>query len=222
MNQITASGPRNAFTLLKTLAERYRTRQEAADFTGEPLLDLSIGNPDVAPDPYWRNRLQHFIHRDDLHGYGDCRSDINRHLCERFSAYFQRRFLPHDAPVLLDPQHHVVDLLGSKEGIFYSLFSCLKPGEAVLMPDPSYAVYQSCARLIGARVELFSCDTSGQPDLGSIRAEQLLGARMLVICSPSNPTGVELSPGKLQQIMDFAQRNALWVIIDRAYAEIVF
>lgn len=94
MNQITASGPRNAFTLLKTLAERYRTRQEAADFTGEPLLDLSIGNPDVAPDPYWRNRLQHFIHRDDLHGYGDCRSDINRHLCERFSAYFQRRFYP--------------------------------------------------------------------------------------------------------------------------------
>lgn len=61
------------------------------------------------------------------------------------------------------------------------------------MADPSYAVYQSCARLIGARVELFTCDERGQPQLGSLRAEQLAGARVLVICSPNNPTGVELS-----------------------------
>ncbi|WP_145579407.1 aminotransferase class I/II-fold pyridoxal phosphate-dependent enzyme, partial [Yersinia massiliensis] len=79
-----------------------------------------------------------------------------------------------------------------------------------------------CARLIGARVELFACDELGQPKLESIRDEQLAGARVLVICSPSNPTGRELSPSKLQEVLDFAQRHALWVVIDRAYAEINF
>lgn len=222
MIQMTNTMPRDSFSLLKILAERYQTRQEMPDFTGKPLLDLSIGNPDLAPSSYWRSRLQYFIGRDDLHGYGDFRSDITRHLYERFVAYYQRRFLPHDAPVLLDPECHVVDLLGSKEGIFYSLLSCLNPGEAVLMPDPSYTVYQSSARLIGARVELFSCDQSGQPELASIRPEQLQGARMLVICSPGNPTGVELSPEKLKEILDFAEQHELWVVIDRAYAEIVF
>lgn len=222
MTPMTNTMSRDTFSLLKTMTERYRIRQEASDFTGESLLDLSIGNPDIAPDQRWRNRLRYFVGQDDLHGYGDFRSDINRHLCERFTAYYQRRFLPPDASALLDPERHVVDLLGSKEGIFYSLFSCLKPGEAVLMPDPSYTVYQSSALMIGARVELFSCDESGQPALDSIRPEQLQGARMLIICSPSNPTGVELSPEKLKLILDFAEQHELWVVIDRAYAEIVF
>lgn len=222
MIHMTKTMSRDSFSLLKILVERYRARQNLPDFNGKPLLDLSIGNPDLAPSSYWRSRLQYFIGRDDLHGYGDFRSDITRHLYERFVAYYQRRFLPHDAPVLLDPERHVVDLLGSKEGIFYSLLSCLNPGEAVLMADPSYTVYQSSALLIRARVELFSCDQLGQPDLASIRPEQLLGARMLVICSPGNPTGVELSPEKLKEVLDFAEQHDLWVVIDRAYAEIVF
>ncbi|MDA5537415.1 pyridoxal phosphate-dependent aminotransferase [Yersinia mollaretii] len=222
MKPMTDPTPNDVFTRLKTMVERYRPRADMPDFAGSALLDLSIGNPDLAPELRWRQRLQYFVSRDDLHGYGEFRPDINRHLRQRFAAYYQRRFLPSDAPVLLDPERHVVDLLGSKEGIFYSLLACLAPGEAVLMADPSYAVYQSCAQLIGARVELFTCDERGQPQLGSLRAEQLAGARVLVICSPNNPTGVELSPGKLREVLDFAQRHDLWVVIDRAYAEISF
>ncbi|CND11885.1 aminotransferase [Yersinia intermedia] len=222
MPQMTNTMPRDTFSLLKTMVEHYRMRQNAPDFKGEKLLDFSIGNPDLTPDQQWRKRLQHFVGKDGLHGYGDFCSDINRRLSERFAAYYQRRFLPHHAPFLLDPERHVVDLLGSKEGIFYSLLSCLNPGEAVLIPDPSYTVYQSSARLIGARVELFPCDESGQPDLDLIRTEQLQGARMLLIGSPSNPTGVELSLEKLKSILKFAEQHELWVVIDRAYAEIVF
>ncbi len=214
--------PRDSFALLKSLTQAYRARQEMPDFRGNSLLDLSIGNPDIIPDSYWRERLQFFIRQDDLHGYGDFRTDITRNLCERFVAYYQRRFLPQGAPVLLDPDSHVVDLLGTKEGIFFSLLSCLKAGEAVLMPDPCYTVYQSCAQIIGARVELFPCSRDGQPELASIQPEQLKGARVLVICSPGNPTGVELSADKLNEVIEFAEKHDLWVIIDRAYAEISF
>ncbi|MGQ6551094.1 MULTISPECIES: pyridoxal phosphate-dependent aminotransferase [unclassified Serratia (in: enterobacteria)] len=214
--------PPDAFTLLKAMVEGYRSKQNASDFVGVPLLDLSIGNPDIAPELQWRERLQHFVSRNDLHGYGEFRYDICRYLRERFTAYYQRRFLPTDAPVLLDPDRNVVNLLGSKEGIFYSLLACLKPGETVLMPEPSYTVYQSCARLIGAHVELFTCDELGQPALESIRSEQLQDARVIVICSPNNPTGVELSSSKLKSVLDFAERHGLWVVIDRAYAEIRF
>ncbi|CAO96208.1 pyridoxal phosphate-dependent aminotransferase [Erwinia tasmaniensis] len=222
MTQTHLCPARDAFTLVKMLVDRFRSRQNAPDFTGAPLLDLSIGNPDIAPASRWRQRLQHFINRDDLHGYGEFHPDINRLLRERFAAYYQRRFLPPDAPFLLDPDRHIVDLLGSKEGIFYSLLSCLKPDEAVLMPDPCYTVYQSCARLIGARVERFTCDEFGQPDVSSVRPEQLQGARVLVICSPGNPTGVQLSADRLKQVLDFALENDLWLVIDRAYAEIAF
>lgn len=50
MSQMTDARPRDTFSLLKKMVEHYRIRQEAPDFTGEPLLDLSIGNPDLAPD----------------------------------------------------------------------------------------------------------------------------------------------------------------------------
>lgn len=222
MIQKSANTQRDSFALLKSLTEDYRRRQEVTDFNLNSLLDLSIGNPDIIPGSYWRDRLQFFIRQDDLHGYGEFRTDITRNLCERFAAYYQRRFLPQGSPVLLDPDSHVVDLMGSKEGIFFSLLSCLKGGDAVLMPDPCYTVYQSCARIIGARVELFPCNQAGQPELTSIRPEQLKGARVLVICSPGNPTGIELSEEKLKEVIAFAEKHNLWVIIDRAYAEIAF
>lgn len=216
------SKPRDAFVLLKSLIEGYRQRQADPATAGPPLIDLSIGNPDLPPDPYWRERLCHHIGTDDQHGYAEFRPDINQRLRERFAAYYQRRFVADGAAALLDPRQHVLDLLGSKEGIFYSLFAALQAGDAVLMTDPSYTVYQSCARLVGARVEFFGCDSDGQPDLDSIRAEQLQRARVLVICSPSNPTGVTLSTAKLEAILRFAERHDLWVVIDRAYAEIAF
>ncbi|MEZ9701107.1 pyridoxal phosphate-dependent aminotransferase [Vibrio sp. 10N.261.46.E12] len=210
---------RDTFSLLETIVKGYEKDQKHSNFKKE-LLDLSIGNPDLTPDIKWIKRLQYFINQNDLHGYADFRPDINEHLCSRFTAYYHRRFLPNNTFELLDPKRNVVDLLGSKEGIFYSLLACLKSGESVLMPDPSYTVYQSCAQLIGAKVEHFSCDELGQPDLNTIKPEQVKNARMMVVCSPNNPTGIALSPKVLKDILDFAEIHDLWVIVDRAYAEI--
>ncbi|HHA2288206.1 TPA: hypothetical protein ACOEAZ_004376 [Enterobacter asburiae] len=71
---------RDSFALLKNLTEAYRIRQRMPSFKGKPLLDLSVGNPDIVPDSHWRDRLQFFIQQDDLHGYGDFRSDITQFM----------------------------------------------------------------------------------------------------------------------------------------------
>lgn len=219
---MTGKSSRDTFALLRNMVARYHSSRITTSPSLPELIDLSIGNPDMIPEMRWRERLQFYISQDTLHGYGEFRTDINNHLLARFAAYYERRFLPVNSQPLLNPSEQVIDLLGSKEGIFYSLFACLKAGDAVLMPNPSYTIYQSCARLIGARVELFPCDEAGQPDLSSITGEQLLRARLLVICSPGNPTGVSITNNSIREILEFAERHDLWVVVDRAYAEIDF
>ena len=217
----TETPPRDAFLLINQLLTDYKTRQ-TTDNKALPLIDLSVGNPDLPPDRYWRDRLNHYIQASDQHGYGDFRPDINDQLKQRFAAYYQRRFYPaHDRPVL-DPERHVLDLAGTKEGIFYSLFTLLKPGDSVLMPNPCYTVYQSCAELVGANIELFDCDAEGQPDLTTITDQQLASAKLLVLCTPNNPTGTAITDNTLDRVIVFAEQHDLQVIIDRAYAEIAF
>lgn len=211
--------PFDGFTLLKTRVTDYQHRQQGNDRL-LALLDFSVGNPDLGPGDHWQQRLNHYINDATLHGYGEFRSDINLNLKRRFAAYYHRRFYPAGSVELLDPARHVLDLLGSKEGIFYSLLSSVKPGESILLPDPSYSVYSSCAELIGIDVESFPCDEAGQPDFKAINAQQLISARLLILCSPNNPTGIELTEQTLITAIAFCRRHQLILVLDRAYAEI--
>lgn len=209
------------FALLKQMIDLYCERQQTSERPLPSLIDLSVGNPDVHPPAYWLKRLAHYINDASLHGYGEFRGDINLALREQFVAYHQRRFLG-SAAVGLSAHHHVVDLQGSKEGIFLALLAFVKPGETLLLPDPSYSVYQACALQRGVRVEYFPCDASGQPDVRQITATQLRNARLLVLCSPNNPTGVVVTEQTLQRTVRFARQHHLKVVLDRAYVELDF
>ena len=211
--------PAEGFVLLKTMTQQYRQRQLSSGWALPELIDLSVGNPDVLPAGYWQERLIHHIKDPQLHGYAEFRPDINQALRQQVIAYYQRRFEGASA-VPLEAGHHVLDLLGSKEGIFYALFAFLKPGDTVLLPAPSYSVYHACAEQIGARVAYFPCDEHGQPDVCLITPQQLTRARLVVLCSPNNPTGTILTQQTLQRTVAFARQHSLRVILDRAYAEL--
>lgn len=122
--------PAEGFVLLKTMTQQYRQRQLSSGGALPELIDLSVGNPDVLPAGYWQERLIHHIKDPQLHGYAEFRPDINQALRQQVIAYYQRRFEGASA-VPLEAGHHVLDLLGSKEGIFYALFAFLKPGDTV-------------------------------------------------------------------------------------------
>lgn len=186
-----------------------------------PLIDLSIGNPDLSPNEIWKKKLCSAIQQQDMHGYADFKPEINQKLRASFSHYFNRRFFSNDRHTI-DAEKHIIDFAGSKEGIFFSLFCLLKAGDTVLMPDASYSVYHNCIKKIGAKVEFFPCDIKGQPDLGSITAAQLSNAKLMVLCSPNNPTTHCIEETVLDEILTFAEQHKLTIILDRAYAEIQF
>jgi len=211
---------KDAFSILNTLIKSYEEEiKKGADMPS--IIDLSIGNPDLSPKILWINRLSQHVKDLKLHGYAKFNTDINNTLKYKFASYHKRRFTNANT-YSLDYETEVLDLLGSKEGIFYSLFSILKPGDKILIPNPSYPVYNSVAELLSAEIISFNLKENGDPDLDSISKADANVAKVLVICSPGNPTAHVLSESSLREIITFCKKNKILFILDLAYAQIAF
>ncbi len=108
------------------------------------------------------------------------------------------------------------------EGIFHCLFTQLQPNDTLLLGNPGYTVYESCAQLLGAQATCFDYDQAGQPRLEAIDPHQARAAKLLVCCTPNNPTARVLTPTSLDKLVRFAVHYDLYVVLDRVYAEISF
>lgn len=113
---------------------------------------------------------------------------------------------------------------GGIAAIFSSFLALCDPGDEVLLPDPgwpNYAMITTMQRLDAVRYPLRS-DRGFTPDIDAI--ERLITPRTKVILlnSPSNPTGAILEEADLAAVLEVAAKHDLWVISDEVYDEIVF
>jgi len=111
---------------------------------------------------------------------------------------------------------------GVSGGILLALMATLNPGDEVLIGDPYFVIYKHAVRLVGG--EPIFVDT--YPDFGfnPDRYEAVITPRtkILVIASPSNPTGVVLSDEALRQAAELAERHNLLLIVDEIYNRLCY
>ncbi|VFA40680.1 aminotransferase class I/II-fold pyridoxal phosphate-dependent enzyme [Chryseobacterium indologenes] len=212
---------KDAFAILDTLTRAYEEQiKEGA--SRHSIINLSIGNPDLTPNILWIKKLSEHIQNPELHGYAKFNTEINDTLKNKFATYHKRRFSKSQENPSLDYKEEVLDILGSKEGIFYSLFSILQSGDKILIPDPSYPVYNSVAELLGAEVVKINLKSNGNPDLDNITREDAVAAKVLVLCSPGNPTTHVVTEDCLREVIAFCKRYEILLIQDLAYVQIAF
>src|SRR5256886_9085503 len=107
-------------------AKRKIAERKAA---GVDVISLSMGDPDLpAPQPVI-DRLCTALQDPENTRYPEYRG--MRALHEAIAAWFERRF-----GVRLIPEHDILPLLGSKEGLVYSAAAVLNAGDISLIPDP--------------------------------------------------------------------------------------
>ena len=111
----------------------------------------------------------------------------------------------------------VLVLSGTSGGIMLAMFAALDPGDEVLFLDPYFVMYKHLPRLIGA----VPVAVDSYPDF-RLHPERLEAAitprtKMLVLCSPNNPTGIALTPAELRAAADIARRHSLLVLSDEIY-----
>lgn len=113
---------------------------------------------------------------------------------------------------------------GCKMALALAMMALIEPGDEVLYPDPSFPIYPSFTRGLGAKVVPYALreENRFQPDLAEIASKITPKTRMLIFNSPNNPTGTVFSETAIAQIAELAKKHDLWVIADEIYARILF
>jgi len=113
---------------------------------------------------------------------------------------------------------------GCKMALALAMMALIEPGDEVLYPDPSFPIYPSFTRGVGAKAVPYALreENKFQPDLAEIAAKITPKTRMLIFNSPNNPTGTVFTDKVIAQIAELARKHDLWVIADEIYARIVF
>ena len=113
---------------------------------------------------------------------------------------------------------------GGKQAVYQSFASILDPGDEVLLPSPYWTTYPECVKLAGGvSVEVFADETQNY----LVSVEQLEKAltpktKVLLFCSPSNPTGSVYSADQVKAIGQWAYNKGLWVITDEIYEHLLY
>jgi N-succinyldiaminopimelate aminotransferase len=179
-----------------------------------PVVDLTIGEPRVAPPDWLGARLAE--HGSTLGSYP--RNEGTAAFREAASGWLNRRF-ELDPPLAPDA---VMPSSGAREVLFQlGLLAARDRGRLALMPTPHYAPYRAAARLTGLdAVFLPSAEDGGfLPDLDEV---DRLGPEiaLLTVCSPTNPEGAVADREYLARAVRLARRHRFVLAVDECYSEI--
>jgi alanine-synthesizing transaminase len=184
---------------------------------GIDVIDLGFGNPDIPSPELAVNKLCEAAHNTRNHRYSASKGIPK--LREAVAGLYQRRF-----GVELDPECEVISTIGSKEGFSHLMWVLLGPGDAALVPSPSYPIHIWGPLFAGAAAREIPMATDGNFIEAVREAYQYSWPkpRVIVLSFPHNPTTACVDLDFFQQVVDFAREHEVVVVHDNAYAELGF
>lgn len=196
MNSIDASGIRKVFALAAKMSNP---------------VNLSIGQPDYDVDEAVKEVAISSI-RSGFNSYTQTWGI--EELREAASAYYERKFGV--------PLRNVMITSGVSGGLFLALLATVNPGDEVIFGDPYFVMYKHLTRLLGGKP--VPVDT--YPDF-KLRADAVAAAitertRLLIVNSPSNPTGVMMNQEELRALAAVAREHDLLVLSDEIYESLSY
>src|SRR5215210_5071780 len=126
----------------------------AARRAGEDVIDLGFGNPDLPSPDIAVEKLAEAAHNSKNHRYSQ--SIGIPKLRQAVADLYLRRF-----GVELDPETEIINTIGAKEGFSHLMWVLLQPGDAALVPSPSYPIHIWGPLFAGADVREIPMSTDG-------------------------------------------------------------
>jgi aspartate aminotransferase len=191
-------------------------KAKALKAAGRPVIGFGAGEPDFATPDYIVAAAVEAAKDPKNHRYTPAGGLPE--LKQAIAAKTRR-----DSGYAVEPSQVLVTN-GGKQAVYESFATLLDPGDEVLLPAPYWTTYPEAIRLAGGiPVEVLADET--QDYLVSV--EQLEAARtdrtkVLLFCSPCNPTGSVYSPEQVRQIGQWAYEHGVWVVTDEIYEHLVY
>jgi alanine-synthesizing transaminase len=189
----------------------------AARRAGEDVIDLGFGNPDLPSPPTAVDKLCEAVRNPRNHRYSASRGIPK--LREAVADLYRRRF-----GVDIDPETEAITTIGAKEGFSHLMWVLLQPGDAALVPSPSYPIHIWGPLFAGADVREIPVGT-GEDFFENVQQSWRFSwprPRVIVLSFPHNPTTTCVDLAFMQRMVDFALENGVLLVHDNAYAELGF
>lgn len=205
--------PPYVFTIIDTLKVEARR-------AGRDVVDLGFGNPDLPSPQVAVEKLAEAAHNTRNHRYSASRGIPK--LRQAVADHYLRRF-----GVTLDPDTEIISTIGAKEGFSHLMWVLLQPGDAALVPTPSYPIHIWGPYFAGAdaRQVPIGDGTDGAGYVDRVMEAWDLGwpkPRVIVLSFPHNPTTTTIELHDLQRLVDWAREREVVLVHDLAYADMCF
>lgn len=181
-----------------------RARQIEA--SGRQMIHLEIGEPDFGPPPSIKDAFANAITSGRYH-YTDSRGiEVLREKLALIHGYTKET-------VMVTP--------GGRFGVYASIASLLKPGEEIVVIEPSWPAYADCAALNSVKVNTIKTTLENQwsPDVKEIDDAINDSTKMIVLNYPNNPTGKILATDTIESILSLAKDYGLYILSDEVYSK---
>jgi len=201
VNKITPSGIRRFFDLVAST---------------EGAISLGVGEPDFATPWHIREAAIHSLEKgytmytSNL-GMPELRQELSRHLKKSQGLDY-------------DPESELLITVGVSEGLDLACRAILDPDDEVIMPDPCYVSYNSCAILAGGKAIMVPTSQKNNFEISAadIEAQVTDKTKAIMLGYPANPTGAVMPRDKLEPIAEVARRHNLLIISDEIYGRLVY
>ena len=202
--------PPYVFNIIGELKQQARAR-------GEDIIDYGMGNPDQPTPQHIVDKLVETAQRGDTHRYSQSRG-IPR-LRKAISDWYQRRY-----QVSIDPETEAIVTLGSKEGLAHLAMACTGPGDAILVPNPSYPIHPYGFVIAGADIRHVPIGEGVDffAELEQAIKNSFPKPKMLVLNFPANPTTQCVDLAFFEKVVSIAREHEIWVVQDLAYADLCY
>ncbi|HAT54458.1 MAG TPA: pyridoxal phosphate-dependent aminotransferase [Lactobacillus sp.] len=189
---------------------------EVSDIPG--IIKLTLGEPDFnVPEHVKQAAIQSIMDNDSHYapvpGTVKVREAAAHFLANRYDIHY-------------DPKTEIIATVGATEAISDTLRAVTNPGDKVLLPGPTFPLYQPIIELNGADVVAINTE----PNQFVLTPEQLQAAidkdgdtiKAIMLNFPSNPTGVTYTANQIKALADILRNTNIIVISDEIYSELTY
>lgn len=187
---------------------------EAAKKKGIKVYHLNIGQPDIETPP----AIMDAVRNADI--------KVLEYSHSAGNESYRRKLVQYYKSVGIDVSHdQILITTGGSEAIMFGFFSCLNPGDEVIIPEPFYANYNGFACAAGVTVVPITSKIEtgfALPPISDFEKVITSKTKAIIICSPNNPTGYLYSKEEMEDLKKICIQYNLYLFSDEAYREFCY
>lgn len=184
---------------------------EAAKKRGVKVYHLNIGQPDIKTPEVAIEAIRNYEGKVIEYSHSAGNESYRKALAAR---YTQQGITVNENQILITT--------GGSEAILFAMFSCLNPGDEIIIPEPFYTNYNAFAQTAGVVIKPITSnikDGFALPPISDFKNSIGPKTKAIMVCNPNNPTGYLYSKDELMQLRDLVLKYDLYLFADEVYRE---